>query len=51
LGNRAWLPVSFFIFSIAQYISVIQGRSQRRGVLKSDDWLESNLGFAGREHD
>jgi preprotein translocase subunit SecA len=23
--------------------------SQRRGVLKSDDWLEDSLGFAGRE--
>ena len=25
-------------------------RRQRKGVLKSDDWLEENLGFAGREH-
>jgi len=38
-----------------QLVRYVQWRAQRRafvlrkGVLRSDDWLEENLGFAGRE--
>lgn len=51
LGQRVRIPGAILIFKLAQYFSVKQGRRQRKGVLKSDKWLESNLGFAGKEHD
>ena len=38
------------IFNQAQQRSQRMAQRQRKGVLKSDDWLEENLGFAGREH-
>ncbi len=38
------------LFTRAQQRAQALARRQRKGVLKSDDWLEENLGFAGREH-
>ena len=38
------------LFDKAQERAQRMARRQRKGVLKSDDWLEENLGFAGREH-
>lgn len=38
------------LFSRAQLRAQKLAQRQRKSVLKSDDWLEENLGFAGREH-
>ncbi len=38
------------LFNYAQARSQKLAQKQRKSVLKSDDWLEENLGFAGREH-
>ncbi len=38
------------LFSRAQQRAQRLARRQRKSVLKSDDWMEENLGFAGREH-
>ncbi len=38
------------LFKKAQDRSQRLARRQRKSVLKSDDWMEENLGFAGREH-
>jgi preprotein translocase subunit SecA len=38
------------LFNRAQQRAQRMAQRQRKGVLKSDDWLEENLGFAGREH-
>ena len=48
--GRTLFPHLLLIFQIAQYFSVIQGRRQRKAVLKSDDWLKDMLGFAGNEN-
>lgn len=38
------------LFDKAQARAQRLARKQRKSVLKSDDWMEENLGFAGREH-
>ncbi len=38
------------MFYRAQQRAQKLAQRQRKSVLKSDDWLEENLGFAGREH-
>jgi preprotein translocase subunit SecA len=38
------------LFGRAQRRAQRLARKQRKSVLKSDDWMEENLGFAGREH-
>ncbi len=38
------------LFRQAQARAQRLARRQRKGVLKSDDWMEENLGFAGREY-
>ena len=38
------------LYTYAQFCSVLQGRKQRKGVMKSDDWLASTLGFAGKDN-
>jgi preprotein translocase subunit SecA len=38
------------LFHRAQERSQHLARRQRKSVLKSDDWMEENLGFAGREY-
>ncbi len=38
------------VFAKAQARAMRMGRSQRKSVLKNDDWLDEHLGFAGREH-
>lgn len=38
------------LFNKAQQRAQRLARKQRKSVLKSDDWMEENLGFAGREH-
>jgi preprotein translocase subunit SecA len=48
--GRTLFPHFFLIFRTAQFFSVIHGRSQRKNVLKSDDWLKNMLGFAGDEN-
>ena len=35
------------LFKIAQVLATAKSRHQRQAVLKSDDWLEEILGFAG----
>jgi preprotein translocase subunit SecA len=42
-------PTARELFDIAQEKAQKQALNQRKGVLKSDDWLEEYLGFAGRE--
>jgi len=48
--GRTIFPHFFQVFRIAQFFSVIQGRRQRKSVLKSDDWLKTMLGFAGNKN-
>jgi len=43
-------PRMLRLINRAQQRAQRMARGQRKGVLKSDDWLEENLGFAGREH-
>jgi hypothetical protein len=38
------------LFRAAQARSQRLAQRQRKSVLKNDEWLEENLGFAGREH-
>ena len=47
--GRVILPHFLFIFKIVQFLSVLQGRKQRKSVSKSDTWLKESLGFAGKE--
>lgn len=49
-GRKIRVPGVRLVFFIAQKLSVFKGRRQRKGVMKSDTWLEDNLGFAGKEH-
>ena len=42
-------PLSRRIFTACQKRALRMALAQRRGVLKSDDWLDEFLGFAGRE--
>ena len=37
------------VFNLSQRRAERMALSQRKGVLKSDDWLDQNLGFAGSE--
>jgi preprotein translocase subunit SecA len=37
------------VFNLAQHRAERMALSQRKGVLKSDNWLDENLGFAGSE--
>ena len=39
-----------FVFSYAQWRAMHTAQMQRESILKSDNWLESSLGFAGKEH-
>jgi preprotein translocase subunit SecA len=38
------------VFNMAQRRAERMALSQRKGVLRSDDWLDEYLGFAGAEH-
>ena len=44
--GRSFIPGISLLYFLAQKRSVLQGRLQRKGVMKSDDWLETTLGFA-----
>ena len=39
-----------YVFSYAQWRAMRTAQTQRESILKSDNWLESSLGFAGKEH-
>ena len=39
-----------YVFSYAQWRAMTAAQHQRESILKSDNWLESSLGFAGKEH-
>ncbi|MEX0742168.1 MAG: hypothetical protein WD079_05170, partial [Phycisphaeraceae bacterium] len=42
-------PLHRLILHLVQQRAERGGRRQRRGVVRSDDWLDTNLAFAGRE--
>ena len=42
-------PLTRLIFNVAQRRAERMALAQRKGVLRSDDWLDEYLGFAGRE--
>jgi len=51
LGDRESSSSRMYrLFRRAQDRAQRLARRQRKSVLKSDDWMEENLGFAGREH-
>jgi preprotein translocase subunit SecA len=43
-------PLARKVFALAQRRAQRLALQRRKGVLKSDDWLDEYLGFAGREH-
>ncbi len=47
--GKSVIPNLLFVFKIVQFLSVLQGRKQRKSVSKSDTWLKETLGFAGKD--
>lgn len=44
--GKTYIPFITLLYYLAQKRSVYYGRRQRKSVMKSDDWLETTLGFA-----
>ena len=45
-----FLPFKSLLYSRAQKVSMAQSKDQRERILESDTYLESSLGFSGREY-
>jgi preprotein translocase subunit SecA len=49
-GGPIRSPLGRKLFHVAQRRAQRRAARQRRQVLRTDDWLDEQLGFAGREH-